>query len=32
MDATTGNNRKLDKEASDKVSFIAFILCSKNKT
>ena len=26
MDATTGNNRKLDKEASDKVHFIAFIV------
>ena len=26
MDTTTENNRKLDKEMSDKVSFIAFIV------
>jgi len=26
MDTTAGNNRKLDKETSDKVSFIAFIV------
>jgi len=26
MNATTENNRKLDKELSDKVSFIAFII------